>query len=100
VEVEVVLVPVVAAKLLGEFGRAVADGHELHAEHVELVRLLRSEEVGDAKPAAAFLARKLESQPLARRTVRRDRALSFGGERLELLGVVDDQVVASLWTGK
>jgi len=68
-KVKVVLIPVFLAKRLRDLRRAVADSHQLHAQHVELVRLLRAEKVRDAKPAAPFLTGEPEAQPLTRRTV-------------------------------
>ena len=77
-----------------------ADGDELQPEHVILPRINRSEKIGNAQPPTTFLARKAEAKALGWLSAGRDESLAFGGERLEILVMVNDQIVPAGLNGK
>ena len=65
VQVDVVLVAVVREPLARDLGGALADGHDLQADHVALGLVDVAQEVGDAQAALLGLARQGEAGDLA-----------------------------------
>ena len=81
VQLQVVAVGVVREELVGRLGDPGADGDDLEADDVGLAGLLGPEEVGQAQPAAAALAREGEAGALGAVLVQHDQVVALGHAR-------------------
>src|SRR5689334_18020218 len=79
VEVQVARVLVRVEELLGDLRGLVTDGDKRQADHVELARTLRQEEVADTQPSSFFLPREGEALNLGGST-----GLQPGGTRVHI----------------
>jgi len=92
VEVEIFLIFVGLAELLGDFGGLVADGYQLQARGHRIRRSRACGKVGDAQPAAAFLAGEIEAEDFVGVPLGVFERLAHRAD--EFVGAIDDQFVA------
>ena len=95
VKEEIILIFVGLEKFLGHLGRAIADGDQLHAQHIKLAGFFGSEKVGYAQPPFGVLPGKAKPHPLARRAggLQFPRAVLPAGAADKFFGVVHNQII-------